>query len=212
MTPRGALVLEQPPKGRYRTNEDAALLAEHACARPLARGVVFDLGAGVGAVGLMIARAMPAIRVVLVERDPELAALARSNAGASALAHRVEVVEGDVRAVARARRGEAALVVCNPPWVPAGRGRAPSAGRRDAKMGDAAPFVVAARALLGRRGRACFVYPTANLLDLLVALRAAGLEPKGLTFVHPKAAEPARVALIDATPGKAGGLVVAAAR
>lgn len=200
-----ALVLEQPPRERYRTNEDAFLLAEYAGA---ARGVVYDLGAGVGAVGLMVARTSPAARVVLVERDAELAAIAARNASANALADRVDVVVGDVRSIDRDRHGSASLVVCNPPYVPEGRGRAPSAGRRDARMGDFAPFVSAARALLGKRGRACFVYPTTNLVDFLVALRDAGLEPKRVRFVRAPKSPAARVALIDARPGKPGGLVV----
>jgi tRNA1Val (adenine37-N6)-methyltransferase len=199
------LILEQPPRGRYRTNEDAFLLAEHAGS---ARGTVYDLGAGVGAVGLMVARSSPTTRVVLVERDAELAALARANVCANGLEDRVEVVEGDAAAVGRARRGAASLVVCNPPWVPEGRGRAPSTSRKDARMGDVGPFVSASRDLLGKRGRACFVYPTTNLVDLLLTLRHSGLEAKAIRFVHAKANAPARVAIIDARPGKPGGLVV----
>lgn len=188
------------PRGRYRTNADSLLLADFA---PRASGVVFDLGAGVGAVGLRVAHRSPAAQVVLVERDPEAAALARRNAAGLA---RVRVVEADVRDLRE--RGAAALVVCNPPYVPPGRGRAPSEGRRDARMGDAAPFLDAARALLGRRGCACFSYPVVGLIDFFEALRARGLEPKRLRFVHARAARPARVALVLAKPGKRGGLVV----
>lgn len=205
MTPQ-PVVLEQPPKGRYRTNEDAALLAQFV---GLARGTVYDLGAGVGAVGLFVARASPQTHVVLVERDEALAEIARRNVAANGLVARVEVVVADVGALGSERRGRATVVVCNPPYVPEGRGRAPATARRDARMGDVGPFVSAARALVGARGRACFVYPTTNLVDLLAALRSSGLEPKAVRFVHPRPSAPARVALIEARPGKPGGLVVA---
>lgn len=205
MTPR-TLALEQPPKGHYRTNQDAALLADFAGP---ARGTVYDLGAGVGAVGLLVALASPGTHVVLVERDEALSAIARRNVAASGLAARVEVVTSDVGNLGRERHGTATLVVCNPPYVPEGRGRAPASARRDARMGDVLPFVAAARALLGARGRACFVYPPTNLVDLLLALRACGLEPKALRFVHPRAGAPARLVLIEARPGKCGGLEVA---
>ena len=197
-------MLEELPRGRYRTNIDSLLLAEFA---PRVRGTVFDLGAGVGVIGLAIARASPDARIVLVERDDEAAAIATRNAEGLS---RVLVLHADVRKIRGQHRGAAALVVCNPPYVPLGRGRAPLAGKRDAKMGDAEPFLVAARSLLARRGSACFVYPTTNLLDFLLAMRKRGLEPKRMRLVHPSPNKPARIALIEAKPGKAGGLVIEA--
>jgi tRNA1Val (adenine37-N6)-methyltransferase len=190
------------PRGRYRTNADSLLLADFC---PRVRGTVFDLGAGVGAIGLAIAASSPHATIVLVERDPEAVEIAKRNAKGLA---RVSVLEGDVRTIANAHRGEAALVVCNPPYVPEGRGRAPRAGKRDAKMGDPDSFVVSARALLGRRGSACFVYPTTNLLDFLVAMRKRGLEPKRIQLVHVSETKPARIALIEAKAAKRGGLVI----
>jgi tRNA1Val (adenine37-N6)-methyltransferase len=61
--------------------------------------------------------------------------------------------------------------------------------------------------MLGR-GRACFVYPAGELTTLLATLRSSGLEPKRISLVHSKAEEPARVVLVEAVPGKRGGLVV----
>jgi tRNA1(Val) A37 N6-methylase TrmN6 len=197
-------VTEELPRGRYRTNEDSLLLAAFC---PRVRGTVFDLGAGVGVIGLAVAAASPEAKIVLVERDPEAIEIAKRNAKGLA---RVSVLEGDVRAIANAHRGEATLVVCNPPYVPEGRGRAPRAGKRDAKMGDPDPFLAATRTFLGRRGSACFVYPTTNLLDFLIAMRKRGLEPKRIQLVHPSASKPARVALIEAKAAKRGGLVIEA--
>lgn len=197
-------MIEELPRGRYRTNVDSLLLAEFA---PRVRGTVFDLGAGVGVIGLAIARASPDAKVFLVERDDEAAAIAERNAAGLS---RVRMMHADVRKIGEEHRGAAALVVCNPPYVPLGRGRMPLAGKRDAKMGDAEPFLVAARLLLARRGSACFAYPTTNLLDFLLALRKRGLEPKRMRLVHPARNKPARIALIEAKPGKPGGLVIEA--
>jgi len=61
---------------------------------------------------------------------------------------------------------------------------------------------------LGRRGRACFIYPAHALLDVTELARAVGLEPKRLRFVHGKADRPARVALVELAFAKAGGLAV----
>jgi len=52
----GSVVLFQPPRGAgYRTNVDALLLAGFATSSKVAK-VAFDLGAGVGAVGLALLR------------------------------------------------------------------------------------------------------------------------------------------------------------
>jgi tRNA1(Val) A37 N6-methylase TrmN6 len=54
----------------------------------------------------------------------------------------------------------------------------------------------------------CFVYPAHDLLSAAARLRAAGLEPKRVRFVHARASRDARVVLIEAKPSKAGGLRV----
>src|SRR5690606_12537368 len=72
----GALTIVQPRIG-YRAGMDAVLLAALLDSEPA--GPVLDAGAGVGVVGLSIAARFPKAEVVLVERQPHLAALARRN-------------------------------------------------------------------------------------------------------------------------------------
>jgi tRNA1Val (adenine37-N6)-methyltransferase len=210
----GSVVLYQPPRGAgYRTNVDALLLAGFAASSgslqktPRAAAVAFDLGAGVGAVGLSLLRLGAARRIVLVEIDEQPAAMARRNLDANGWTDRGEVVRGDVCDVARSRRGQAALVVCNPPYVAPGRGRVPPAQAR-ARSGRLATFVEAARQLAGRKARVCFVYPAQELGLLLSTLSAEGLHAKRLRFVHATPQSPARVALVEAVAGRAGGLHV----
>ena len=73
----GRLVLRQPLKG-HRFGHDAILLAAACSVRPGDRLV--DLGAGVGAAGLAVARRVEDVIVTMVEIDPVLFALARENA------------------------------------------------------------------------------------------------------------------------------------
>jgi tRNA1Val (adenine37-N6)-methyltransferase len=202
--------LAQPARGRgYRVNADALILADFAARDgKVARGALYDLGAGVGAIALvMIARGL-AERAVLVDADSRACELARANAarnGADAT-----VVCADVLDASREHRGRASVVVCNPPYFEPGTARAPSsnADAASAKIGALERFVRAARELLARRGRACFVYPASDLARLLATFRDAGLEPKRLQLVHATADAPARVALVEACAAKAGGLVV----
>jgi tRNA1Val (adenine37-N6)-methyltransferase len=223
----GSVVLFQPPRGAgYRTNVDALLLAAFASAPPppasLPPGVrstrqgrsmirpapvAFDLGAGVGAVGLALLRFGAARHVVFVEIDDLTAAMARRNLDANGWTDRGEIIRGDVSDVARSRRGEATLVVCNPPYIAPGRGRVPAAEAR-ARSGDLGVFVEAARQIAGRRARVCFVYPAAELGALQTALVSEGLHPKRMRFVHASPAAAARIVLVEARAGRAGGLHV----
>ena len=66
----------------------------------------------------------------------------------------------------------------------------------------------ATRTLLGRAGRACFVFPSRSLEVLLGALSAKDLHAKRIAFVHPRRDEPANRVLVECAVGRAGGLVV----
>lgn len=76
-------------------------------------GVAFDIGTGTGVLAAVLAR-RGVRRVVAIDRDPRALACARENLERLGLAKQVEVVEADLFP-----EGRAALVVCNPPWVPA---------------------------------------------------------------------------------------------
>jgi len=205
----GCVILAQPARGEgYRTNVDALLLADFARARGGAK-VAFDLGSGVGAVALALLHWSACDRAVLVEVDANASALARANLEANGWSARAKVIADDVARAARVHRGEAQLVVCNPPYVAPGRGRvAKVSARARARSGDLASFVVAARMLLGRRGRACFVYPAREMLTFFASLRASGLEPKRVRAVRAASTDPARVVLVEAMAAKPGGLVI----
>lgn len=210
---RGRVPLRQPRDG-YRVNVDALWLAAFARGARPSRAAI-DLGAGVGAVGLVLAVTEGAERVTLLDVDAALCALARENAGAAALAPRVEVTCADLAAgLPRELFGRFDLVVANPPYAVAEAARpSPDPRRARARTGEETTllaFAKAARVALGAAGRACFVYPAADLERLLGTLRGVGLEPKRLRMVHPLPDRPARVALVEAKPARRGGLRVAA--
>src|SRR5207248_4285850 len=136
----GQLRLRQPKSG-HRAGHDAMLLAASTPARSGDR--VVDFGAGVGAAGLALARRVAGIELVLVEIDPGLAALARDNAAANALAADVVVLDVTSNASAFAAAGltpdSAAAVPMNPPVNDSERHRAsPDKAREIAQMATAA--------------------------------------------------------------------------
>ncbi|MFL6826101.1 MAG: methyltransferase, partial [Bradyrhizobium sp.] len=136
----GQLRLRQPKSG-HRAGHDAMLLAASTPARSGDR--VVDLGAGVGAAGLALARRVAGIELVLIEIDPGLAALARGNAAANALAADVVVLDVTSDASAFAAAGltpdSADVVLMNPPFNDSERHRAsPDKAREIAHMATAA--------------------------------------------------------------------------
>jgi tRNA1(Val) A37 N6-methylase TrmN6 len=182
------------------------LAAFAAQSRPNPTPAAYDLGAGVGAVGLALLRLGSARRVVFVEVHEPAATMAQCNLDANGWTERGEVLRADVREVGRARAGAATLIVCNPPYLSPGRGRV-SPSQAHARIGKLVDFVKAARQLAGRRARACFIYPAQELATLLSTLADRGLHPKRLRLVHATPEAPARVALVEGVAGRAGGLV-----
>src|SRR5947208_15510465 len=93
----GRLRLRQPKAG-HRAGHDAILLAAATAAR--AGDGAAEFGAGVGAAGLALASRVPGVRIVLIEIDEALAALARQNAASNAI--EADVIAMDVASGAKA--------------------------------------------------------------------------------------------------------------
>ena len=75
--------------------------------------LAFDIGTGTGVLAAVLAR-RGVQRVIATDSDPRALACAGENLGRLHLAAQVSVVAADLFPA-----GRAALVVCNPPWVPA---------------------------------------------------------------------------------------------
>ena len=75
--------------------------------------VAFDIGTGTGVLAAVLAR-RGIKRVVATDQDPRALACARANLTRLGLQAQVEVMAADLFA-----DGQASLIVCNPPWLPA---------------------------------------------------------------------------------------------
>jgi methylase of polypeptide subunit release factors len=75
--------------------------------------IAFDIGTGTGVLAALLARRGIEC-VVATDQDPRALACARENVERLGLAEKVNVVRADLFP-----EGHAALVICNPPWVPA---------------------------------------------------------------------------------------------
>ena len=79
---------------------------------PGAPSLAFDVGTGTGVIAALLARRGVA-QVVATDLDPRAIACANENLARLGVAKQVRVVAADMFP-----EGRAALVVCNPPWVP----------------------------------------------------------------------------------------------
>ncbi|MFT6396699.1 MAG: tRNA1(Val) A37 N6-methylase TrmN6 [Bradymonadia bacterium] len=172
------------PKRGYRFAPENLTLG---AALPSKASSVLDLGAGCGILGLLAGHELGADRVLLCERNPDMAALCRANAAR----YDAEVCHGDLRDFAPVERFD--LVVANPPFYVAGRGRASeNETSRDAMQalhGGLAEFVEAASRCVCETGLVVVLYPAESLAEVLVSAAHNGLKCAGLTFVFARHTE-----------------------
>ncbi|MBM3607632.1 MAG: methyltransferase [Alphaproteobacteria bacterium] len=181
----GRLRLLQPLAG-HRSGLDAILLSAMIGE---AQGVLADAGAGAGAAGLAIGLRNRHVQLLLIEREEELAALARRNAALNAMVPRVQVACADftspkARAAAGIAPASVAIAVTNPPWLEAARSRS-------------SPDQARARA---------HSFETGQGLDRWLRACAAILQPSGeLAMIH---RADALGQVLDACSGRFGGLEI----
>lgn len=129
----GRIRIRQPGRG-YRVNVDTLLLAAAVDAPAGAR--LMEAGCGAGAALIAVAVRSENTRLVGIERDQNMAAIARENVALNAMSDRIEIVTGD--ALERnANGGVFDGVFLNPPFDAEGEGRAPAPARRYAHVSDA---------------------------------------------------------------------------
>jgi len=206
----GKLVLRQPLRG-HRFGHDSILLA--AATEAHAGEQAVDLGAGVGAAGLALARRVEGLAVTLIELDPVLTALAHDNAARNGLGARVRAVCLDVAAPAAAfaaaglAPGSADRVLMNPPFN-ASQNPSPDRRRRMARTAShdtLAAWLGTAARLLRPSGAVTLIWRADGLGDVVAAL-AGDFGALTLLPIHPKPGMPAIRVLARAVKGRGGPL------
>ena len=141
-----------------------------------------DLGCGSGILLLLLAREKPELSVDGVELRPAAAEECRENIRANAMEGRCRVETADWRCHTLAP-GCMDLVVSNPPYFPAGRGRpSPDADRALMRVESATlpELCRTAAALLRRGGSFCLVHRVSRMAEVFSALEKSALTPRRL--------------------------------
>jgi len=168
----GRVALRQPRNG-YRAAIDPIFLAAAVPAGP--GDLVLDIGAGVGAAALCLARREPGCSVRGIELQRDLVRLAAENVAANGLIGRVEIMIGDLlHPPPRLAPGAFAHVMANPPYLPEGAATPPpESGKAQAHVeGEAAlaDWVRFALAMVRPKGSITFVHRADRLPALLAAM------------------------------------------
>lgn len=196
---RGRVRLFQPRRGA-RTSLDPVLLAGF-LAPPYGR--FLDIGCGTGALAFLLLARDVAATGVAVELQPRLSALAARGRDENGWGDRLDIVEGDVRALgATLRASRFDLVATNPPYRTVDEGPpSPEEERALAhhEIALALPewLEVAARAVRPG-GRVAAILPAARTVELCAEMRVRELAPIRLRAVHPYADRPASRILVEA--------------
>ena len=199
----GRIRIRQPVRG-YRVNVDTLLLAAAVEARDGMR--LMEAGCGVGAALIAIAVRNENISLLGVERETNIAEVARENVALNAMLSRIEIATGDALDK-DADYGVFDGVFLNPPFDADGEGNAPAEARRHAYITDAAIDLWIATLADRLKGGAALtlIHRAAKLPEILTALegRLGGVE---IIPVRPFAAKPAARAIVRARKGSRAGL------
>ena len=205
------LQLFQPRHG-YRYSLDPLLLTRF-CAQPPSGGRIIDLGAGCGIISLLLARMNPAVSVVAVENNPEMAALVERNIQHNDLAGRVSLHVGDVVDLCNTFPVSSFdLVVSNPPFRTARSGKiSPHTGRDTARhetTAGLADFLAAAKYLVKPTGRICFIQLPSRLPEFMSLASEMKLSLLRLRMIHSNAGSPATMFMAELAKGRRCSVVV----
>ncbi|MET0426909.1 MAG: methyltransferase [Microvirga sp.] len=200
------------PVGGHRAGTDAVLLSAAANARP--GDTVVDVGAGTGAVGLMVGAREPKARLIFVERELDLVDLCRRNVERAGIDGKVVAADMFYRISRRAAglvTGVADIVLTNPPYLEGDKSR-PSPDKLRAlahvmPSGGLDAWIQAGIGLLKPRGRLVLIHRADRAAACLAAMDE-GLGGVKLRAVHPTQDRPASRILISGIRGSKAPLEI----
>lgn len=178
---------------------DAVLLSSIAEVRE--GGSLVDIGSGNGILPLLLSAKTKAASIVGMEIQPGVCDMARRSVKMNGLEERIEIIEGDVRALARGYREAFDTVVSNPPYFKHRAGLiSENEGRMLARHEinlNVEELFRAAALMLRNRGKMYLVHRPSRLVDIFYYARAFRMEAKKARPVVSKRGEEAKLILLE---------------
>lgn len=191
-------------KDKFCFGMDAVLLSEFARAKPGER--VLDMGTGTGVIPILMEAKEKGSVFQALEIQPESAAMARRSVEYNGLQHKIQIIEGDIKA-ASAILGRAVfdVVTVNPPYMNDSGGlknpALPKAIARHEVLCTLEDVIREAAAVLKEHGRFYMVHRPARLQEIITRMHQYHLEPKRLRMVHSFVDKEATMVLIEGLKG-----------
>ncbi|MBT3312915.1 MAG: tRNA1(Val) (adenine(37)-N6)-methyltransferase [Desulfobacterales bacterium] len=182
----GQISVTQESTG-YRFSIDPILLAWHA--RPAPGDKILDLGTGCGIIPLMLAYRNPETIITGIEIQPSLAKTAALNIKENNMGDRIKSICCNMKNINQSDTGGPVdLIVSNPPYRKTNSGRVnpnqqKAIARHEIEI-TINEIMETSRSMLRTMGKFITIYPAERSIDLLAAMRKAGIEPKMLRTIH----------------------------
>ena len=193
----------------YRFSLDAVLLAHFPDLTDVKR--VIDLGTGNGIIPCLLASRAPNLQILGVERQEEMVDRARRSVVINGLESRITILPADIRTIEKhLPRGEAELVLSNPPFWREGEGlisRHPeaAAARHELHL-KLAELIEKSAYLLAPRGRLAIIHRAQRLAEVLELFTRQQIFPRRLRLVHPRADREANLMMLEGVKNRRGQL------
>ncbi len=180
---------------------DAVLLADFVSVSD-AQSIV-DLGTGTGILPLLLSRKFPNTKIFGVELMPQMLQMAQKSVQLNSLAQQLQMIKGDIRAIADSLpKAEADIVISNPPYYKLGHGRKNEellfAAARQEQFCSLDELLSAAALVLKPLGKFYLIYRVERFNELMAQLIAHKLNPERIRFVQPQAEQEANLVLVEA--------------
>ncbi|MFW6266436.1 MAG: tRNA1(Val) (adenine(37)-N6)-methyltransferase [Halanaerobiales bacterium] len=195
----------------FKFGTDSVLLANFS--RVYEDDLVVDFGAGSGVIPFLLAHKKKPDKIIGLEIQPELVALAERNVNLNNLENLIEIREADFREASKLfSAGSIDLVVSNPPYLKIDGGRISKnrhlAIARHELYGSVKDVLREANYLLRIGGILSLVHRSERLPEILSLLSNYNLEAKRLRLVYPRIHYSADRFLLEVRKGGGPGLEV----
>ena len=191
----------------YCFTSDAILLSRFATVKK--NDVVADFCAGSGVVGIHLLGENSTVKsLTLFEMQTSLYELSKKTIALNRLEDKVIAVNTRIQDIDNKYNGAFSLIVCNPPYMEAGRGenniKREIAVCRSEITVSLSEICLSASKALKFGGRLALVHRADRLCDVIYYLRKNNIEPKRLTFVNGSKKEPYLLLIEGVKGGKKG--------
>lgn len=190
---------------------DAILLADFAAKGTAGGETVIDLGTGNGIIPLLMEKLCKATCFTGLEIQQTSAELARRSIALNKLEEKIQIVQGDIKAVVQNfPKHSFNVVVSNPPYALVSQGKQNACDEKTIARHEVLctlkDVVSAADYLLHTHGKFFMIHRPERLAQIFAALAVYNLEPKQLQLIQPFAEQPANLVLIEARKNSHPGI------